>query len=380
MKIGPASLGGKHPAIQWPVGAAAAIVVAYLGVGAAVAGEDSRHDFALLPSVDTLNTFSESDSAIEDSDIRLTADFFYSYSGDRLRILSEYLWSSEESELERLKAGWEFSDRSIAWAGRYHSIVSYWMSEYHHGQYLQTSITRPSVETWEDDGGPLLAHIAGAYLDHRVEMPGGATWSFSTGLGLAPKLVDSMLEPFDLLDPESGHGMSASFRAIYRPDVLSDLQVGFSTAWSSIEIEGMPTGSLDGVADIDQLVLAAFADWRWGNVRLIADVVYFNHDLDRFDGGEMTDDFTLGYLQGEYRWTENWTVFGRGDFSLGADSSPYLSRQPDYVTDRIMLGIRWDFLDSQALTLEIADARARNASNDSDAFGELRLQWSAAFP
>ena len=45
-----------------------------------------------------------------------------------------------------------------------------------------------------------------------------------------------------------------------------------------------------------------------------------------------------------------------------------------------MVGIRWDFVDSQALTVEIADTSKQGDGDSHDHFKEFRLQWSAVFP
>jgi hypothetical protein len=45
-----------------------------------------------------------------------------------------------------------------------------------------------------------------------------------------------------------------------------------------------------------------------------------------------------------------------------------------------MIGVRWDFADSQAVTLEVADTSTQGDDFSHDDFKELRIQWSAVFP
>ena len=116
---------------------------------------ETRHEFLIFASVDAFWNVSDPVDAVDDSFVRPTADFLYSYSGDNFRLLGEYVWSSSESELERLKLGWQTGDNSMLWFGRFHTTSKYWTTEYHHGQYLQTSITRPSVDEWESLVQPL---------------------------------------------------------------------------------------------------------------------------------------------------------------------------------------------------------------------------------
>ena len=39
--------------------------------------------------------------------------------------------------------------------GRFHTALGYWNDTYHHGGYLQTSVSRPVMERFEDNGGLL---------------------------------------------------------------------------------------------------------------------------------------------------------------------------------------------------------------------------------
>ena len=130
------------------------VAAGLLGVFVSAASvAETGHEFLFFPSVDGLYTFSESDSSVDESSANAALDLLYGYSGDRFRFLGEFLWSSDEAEFERLQAGIRVSENVSIWGGRFHSPAKFWTSEYHHGQYLQTSITRPALEEWEDDGG-----------------------------------------------------------------------------------------------------------------------------------------------------------------------------------------------------------------------------------
>ena len=91
----------------------AALLIALNLCGPHAAKAESQQELLLFTSVDTFDTFSESDPVFKDSWVRGTADVLYSYSGERFRFLGEYLWSSQEAELERFKAGWQWSDNTM---------------------------------------------------------------------------------------------------------------------------------------------------------------------------------------------------------------------------------------------------------------------------
>ena len=88
----------------------------------------SQQDLLLFTSIDAFKNLSGTNPDVEDSFIRPTADVLYSYSGDKFHFLAEYLWSSDESEMERMKVGWRTGDNSMLWFGRIHSTSKYWTS------------------------------------------------------------------------------------------------------------------------------------------------------------------------------------------------------------------------------------------------------------
>ena len=94
----------------------------------------------------------------------------------------------------------------------------------------------------------------------------------------------------------------------------------------------------------------------------------------------MRDDFILAYLQPEYELNEKYTLFGRVDIGFGEDLSPFLRMLPAFVAHRNMVGARWDILDQQALTIELADASSQGDGLVHQNYKEIRVQWSAVFP
>lgn len=339
---------------------------------------ESQQEFLLFPSVDTFDTFDESDPLVKDSFVRGSLDVLYSYSTDNFRFLGEYLLSTQESELERLKAGWQWRDNAMLWFGRTHTTSKHWTSEYHHGQYLQTSITRPSLEEWEDESGPTPSHITGLSLDVRNPLRNDASVNYVLGVGLAPRFAGEELRPFDILDPESGHDLSVNFKLSYRPDQFEMMQVGLISSWNDINVDSESSPSLADLRQIEQFTIGFFADWQWNKWRLITSYVHFDIELDYFDGPD-DEDFELAYLQFEYSAGEDVTLFGRTDNGFGEDGSRYLRLLPAFISHRHMLGLRWDVARFHALTIEIADTAQQGVVTDHEYFKEIRLQWSAAF-
>lgn len=344
-----------------------------------IAHADSQQDLVVFASLERFEMFSASEPAFEGVDGRASASFLYTYNNDRFRFLGEYIWSDSENELERLQAAWQVDEQTMLWFGRFHSISNFWTTEYHHGQFLQTSISRPGLEEWEDESGPMPSHITGLWLEHEYSVNERATLNFGLAAGLAPIFVGEELVPFDVLDPDSAHDLSMSGRLVYRPDVLSNSQVGLVVAHNDIFVDSISNPNLFDLNSIRQLTVGVFTTWQWKDWFLIANFAYFDNDL-QYRDGDVKDDFLLGYVQVEYAATEDWTIFGRTDFGANEDQSLYLQLLPAAIAHRQMLGVRWDVTDSHALTVEIADTSAQGDRLSQDHFNEFRIQWSAVFP
>ncbi len=348
-------------------------------LGAATAGAESQHEFLVFPSVDGFYTFSESEPSVEDSTGKGALDLLYGFSGNRLRFLGEFLWSSDEAEFERLQAGIRVGDDAYVWGGRFHAPAKFWTSEYHHGQYLQTSITRPALEEWEDDGGATPAHITGLLLESEYQRSDESALGVAASFGYAPILEDGALEAYELFESTSDHGLSLNLRIAYRPEFLSSTQFGLLAGWNEINVEPVAIPLPDEPLGIDQVMFGAFGDWYWDKLRLLASVVYFDYSLE-LAAQDVDESYLLGYAQLEYEANNVVTVFGRIEGGIDQDDSAYLALFEAFITERYMLGARWDVAEHHALTAEVANTTFGAGPTGSRDFNELRLQWSAVFP
>lgn len=65
------------------------------------------------------------------------------------------------TDLERAYLKYKINPWLNISAGRFHTALGYWNETYHHGSYLYTSITRPFMFRFEDDGGIFPVHTIG---------------------------------------------------------------------------------------------------------------------------------------------------------------------------------------------------------------------------
>ena len=72
-------------------------------------------------------------------------------------------------------------------AGRFHTALGYWNDNYHHGSYLQTAASRPTMERFEDTGGLLPVHTTGIEVrGNGVIGSGNMGYIFNIGNGRGP--------------------------------------------------------------------------------------------------------------------------------------------------------------------------------------------------
>ena len=64
-------------------------------------------------------------------------------------------------DYERALIKWAPRDEFNISFGRFHTGLGYWNDTYHHGAWFQTSVTRPNVYLFEDQGGLLPVHTVG---------------------------------------------------------------------------------------------------------------------------------------------------------------------------------------------------------------------------
>ena len=344
------------------------------------ARSEGQHELLLFLSGGPTYNEVTPDSGPDGLDFVADADVLYSYQNGRFKLLGEYVLSTDESELERLKLGWQATEETTGWLGRFHSPGRYWNSIYHHGQYLQTSISRPLIEQFEDDGGVLPTHVTGFMLETSNTLKGKAALQTTFSLGVAPVIGDNQLKPFDLLDSDSDHGAAADIRLAYLPDQLDDNQAGLIFSWADLKVDENQLAQQLGLRRVEQYVIGAYLDWRWQDWKILTSLVYVNNQ-DKLQTEILKDTFASGYIQAEYNLHQDWILYGRLEETSNRESSVYLKLFPNIIADRQVLGLRFDFARRQALTLELL--RTIEFAGDeiqTDKFGQVLLQWSTVLP
>ncbi len=339
------------------------VVGAFFSVSALAEGE-----LLLFPEVRLDHKHGDSR---EDTDLVPSVDIFGTARWGRVRLLGELTLTDEGIEAERLKLGYALSPGAVVWAGRVHNPLGYWITQYHHGAYLQVPISRPEVARFDDSGGLFPNHIIGVLLDV-THTSGNRAFDYSLLAGVAPELrvgSSSVLHPVDLLDINSGtHKFSVTGRFAYRPDSASGNQIGLFASYAEMPVT-------NSIYEMLELTIAGlFASWQFDDLALIGTLYLARDELDD-NGVKDGGNFITGYVQADYPLYEVWTPFARYERSFGDDSDPYVALMNEFIPQRQVLGLRWDFSRKQALKLEYSWNHARSKT-----FGETLLSWSAVFP
>jgi len=302
-----------------------------------------------------------------DDDFIPALDLIYGYSTDKFRLLTEYAISSEENEIERLQAGWVINDENVLWIGRVHTPDNYWNTTFHHGQFLQTSISRPWLDRFEDEGGPLIGHTTGLLLESDYQLNNGAGFSSKVAVGAGPHL-ESDLEPFDLASPGKSHKLTAQVSIAYIPQYLSSNQFGILASRSDISVS---TQNSVAFSNISQNIFGVFVDWSWNKSRVIS---AFRNITNRANNNNQ-DSFWGAYVHVERSLTSRWTSYGRFDYLNGEDDSEYLGLLEQTSSRQLTGGLRFDLTNKHAITIEVIDISATNGRLNRT---NILVQWSAS--
>jgi hypothetical protein len=314
-----------------------------------------------------------------DDDAWANADVIFGMTRDKFRVFGEYFITPEEHDLERFQAGYELVPDTTIWVGRFHQPASAWNTEHHHGRYLQTAITRPTIENWEDEEGLIPQHITGVLVESRRPLGREAGLQASGGIGASPTLSTAGYSPITLIDGNPGrHGLSFTARVAYLPEYVGTSSTGLLYGHDHVFLRSAAALAALGSTRATLGIYGAYADLAVGDWRFIGTAYYADIQL---DGPGRDESFVSGYIQAERQLRHHFTTYARVEDSARMQKSRYVTLFDDRSGDiditlrRLAGGLRWDYARRQALNLELSHV----VSLDRRAY-EARFQWSAAIP
>lgn len=344
------------------------IAAALLNAAPAVALAAYEGEFIPFPQVDV--HFNDRDVPnLTQHGSEALVDFFYTASFDDWRLLSELLVSSEERDLERLTIGRVSAGGAQLWLGRNHTDLDQWNHLFHRETYLQTSIHRPGIIEFEDEGGVIPAHITGLTLEDNRDVD-GQTFNYGFTAGLGPGLEQEHLVPFNILASNEGsHDLAVTAHLSDQPATGSFPDSGLFFGHTI-----MPSRSAN-IREVRQTVLGAYTNYTKNTLVVRASVFYVANDLDLTGGVKKKGSFGYAYLQPEYDLDPTWTLYGRLERTSGAEDDLFIRQVPSFINNRSLVGARYQMKNGQVLKFELATLEQYNQH-----FASAEIQWSAALP
>lgn len=353
------------------LGLAALLLHGLTGPHTAFADTTFPGDFFLFPAIKaSVASGPGFPPGIDNKDTDPNISMFYSYEKDDFLVLVEYFINNHENEFERLQLGWGIDKHTRLWFGRVHNPLGYWNTAFHHGSYLQTSISRPGITEFEHDGGVLPIHLSGLLVDKDVPLEEGR-FSINVAIGAGPTLENGELEAMDIASPggETYHE-NYTVRLSYYPQTFENSHVGVFTGFSRIEGDGV-LGK-----EMEQTQSGVYGLMQVGDLQLLGSAFFIENTLKPVVAGpDSSYRFTSAYAQIEYKFNERWTAFTRAENSKDHDNDPFLASIPSFVDERQLIGFRFDFFIKHALTLEYRQDHV--SAGDID---YAVIQWSALLP
>jgi hypothetical protein len=124
-------------------------------------------------------------------------------------------------EVERIIVRYDANDYFKVSFGRYHTPINYWNTAFHHGQWLQTSISRPEMIQFGNSFLPV--HFVGSLVEGAAPA-GGLNLNYNFGLGNGRGQIISRAGDFG--DVNNNRAWLANF--FVKPDHPFGLRVGGS--------------------------------------------------------------------------------------------------------------------------------------------------------
>jgi hypothetical protein len=322
--------------------------------------------FAILPAVN--GTYEQRDAQVPTRrEQQIIVDLFFSGDYDRLRVLAELQGEDDGADLERAQVGWRLTPRSSLWLGRFHNPIGFWNTHHHHGHYFETTIGRPRIVEFEDEGGPLPIHVTGFLFETGVPM-GDGELHIDAALGSGSKLGER-LEPVDLLRGAKLNKRAETLRLLWRPDATRETQFGVFGARTRIPVVAYAQ------ATIEQTTSGLFANIDGESYRVLGEFFHLTHSASTVAALNWPS-YWAGHVQLEYKLVPGvWTPYARFESLSRRLDGPYAATFPLLSKDRQLAGVRWDFRANQALKLQVF----REALVDRRTVNGVVVQWSALF-
>jgi hypothetical protein len=239
-------------------------------------------------------------------------------------------------ELERLLIRFTHSDRLRFSLGRYHTPINYWNTAFHHGSWLQTTISRPEMVAFGTSFLPV--HFVGALVEGAFPA-NGANISYQAGIGNGRGNVLSRAG-----DAGDNNARPAWLVTAWsRPGRFYGLQFGGSFYVDRVSVPTRP--------EFDEQIAAAHVVWDRENPEVIAEFTQIRHEQ---VGGAAATTSHAFYVQTAYRLPDParlWKPYVRYEhIDIPSDDQVFAGLP---LLDGVTAGVRYDVSTYAALKGEM---------------------------
>jgi hypothetical protein len=299
-------------------------------------------------------TFASRDPRGADDGFRL-GQFILHFSSalsPRVSFIGETSFTAQSSgfnlEVERAVIKYSYNDYLKVSFGRYHTPIGFWNTAYHHGLWLQTTVSRPEMVQF---GGRLQpVHFVGLLVEGAIPS-GPIGLGYGGGVGNGRGL--NIARAGDAGDVNGHRAWLANVQS--RPPAVPGFQIGASVYGDTVTTGG---------PEVSERIASAHVAWTHERPELIAEYANVRHAL-RAGDGVSTHAF---YIQSAYRLPQ-----------LNEVLKPYyrFERIDTPAVDPILdtrdlfshtIGLRYDISHYAALKGEFRRARDRRGNPWANAF------------
>lgn len=234
------------------------------------------------------------------------------------------------AEVERSIIRYDYNDAFKLSFGRYHTPINYWNTAYHHGLWLQTTISRPEMIQFGGRFQPV--HFVGLAAEGSIPS-GGANLGYNVGVGNGRGLTISRAG--DAGDVNNNRALLIN--VFSRPARIYGLQVGASVYRDKITTAAGPS--------FREWIASAHLVWMGEAPEFLAEFANVHHS--QISSGPDFNSQAF-YVQLAYKlpWQDRkWKPYYRFEYINTPTSEPVLN-----VSDLVgsTLGVRYDITDYAA--------------------------------
>lgn len=272
--------------------------------------------------------------------------FMTSKLSNRISFLNETVFEFERSgdvgiDIERLIIHYDVNNLLKIDVGKFHLPLGYWNLNYHHGVWLQTTMDRPAIVEFEDNGGPIPMHATGIQLSGSALLE-GFDLNYACAISNGRGVNTTQLQNFD--DMNDKKALSLQFEV--QPHIVEGLRLGPSVYYDVIpEDETNPNRE----NEIREIIYGGHIVYTMRNIELLTEAFVINHDE---VSGDVFNTFG-GYAQFAYT-INKFKPYYRYDY-IDYDNSDTFYRESEFDffdTNTHTIGLRYELSHFNAIKFE----------------------------